>query len=421
MDSISNDAKAILLLCGHFGGISDLQPLVQSEYNLIVRCLLEKDMRPSDLLQPENAHALASESGIDQTRLDGLLKRGVKLGFAVEQWNRSGIWIICRSDKDYPSRYKTHLKDKAPPILYGTGDKSLLHGGGLAIVGSRNVDEKGGFFTRDVAQWCARGGLPVVSGGARGVDQIAMSSALESGGKVIGVLADSLLRVSVTREARHALSDGSLLLISPYNPEAGFNVGAAMGRNKLIYALADYGLVVSADFKKGGTWEGAQEELQRNPGRPVFVRMAESSQPPGNSALLKLGAIKFPVISASTNPRSLLLQQASTLKPQQATACELPLFEMPSSTVTVMKETNTPVPIKRTPASMLSPSTLPSTNLIYDAVLPVILGVLEKPLPLSELAKQLDVTKVQLEIWLKKALTENKVKKTNRPMRYIKV
>jgi len=30
-----------------------------------------------------------------------------------------------------------------------------------------------------------------------------------------------------------------------------------MGRNKLIYAMADYGLVVSADCEKGGTWAGA--------------------------------------------------------------------------------------------------------------------------------------------------------------------
>jgi predicted Rossmann fold nucleotide-binding protein DprA/Smf involved in DNA uptake len=29
-----------------------------------------------------------------------------------------------------------------------------------------------------------------------------------------------------------------------------------MGRNKLIYAMADYGLVVSAEHKKGGTWAG---------------------------------------------------------------------------------------------------------------------------------------------------------------------
>ncbi len=84
-----------------------------------------------------------------------------------------------------------------------------------------------------------------------------------------------------------------MLLISPYHPEAGFNVGNAMGRNKLIYALADYGLVVSAEHKKGGTWEGASEELKRKPGRPVFVRLGDSV-PMGKRTvwrLAKLGKI----------------------------------------------------------------------------------------------------------------------------------
>ncbi|MBM4164800.1 MAG: hypothetical protein FJ222_10240 [Lentisphaerae bacterium] len=58
-------------------------------------------------------------------------------------------------------------------MLFGAGDPALLQGGGLAIVGSRDVDDAGQAFAGDVARWCARGGMPVISGGARGVDQIA--------------------------------------------------------------------------------------------------------------------------------------------------------------------------------------------------------------------------------------------------------
>jgi predicted Rossmann fold nucleotide-binding protein DprA/Smf involved in DNA uptake len=96
------------------------------------------------------------------------------LGFAVEQWNQSGLWVVSRSDAEYPRRYKDHLKEKAPPLLFGAGDPALLQGGGLAIVGSRDVDDAGQAFAGDVALWCARGGMPVISGGARGVDQIAL-------------------------------------------------------------------------------------------------------------------------------------------------------------------------------------------------------------------------------------------------------
>ncbi len=327
MNIMSEDAKAILLLCGHLGGPSEFEPLDQRDYNQVVRWLLGNKMRPADLLSPEHIPALAAESGIPEKRLAGLLTRGVKLGFAVEQWNQSGIWVICRSDPDYPSRLRKHLKDKAPPILYGAGERALLQGGGLAIVGSRNVDAEGESFARDVAAWCAKGGMPVVSGGARGVDQLAMTSALEAGGVVVGVLADNLLRKSVAREARHALSDGRLVLISPHHPEAGFNVGTAMGRNKLIYALADYGLVVSAEHSKGGTWEGAQEELKRKPGRPVFVRLTGSA-PLGNKKLVGLGAVGFPPVAGSQAPAA-LLQQASVTPVKQEPECELPLFGQP--------------------------------------------------------------------------------------------
>jgi predicted Rossmann fold nucleotide-binding protein DprA/Smf involved in DNA uptake len=103
--------------------------------------------------------------------------------------------------------------------------------------------------------------MPVISGGARGVDQTAMNAALGAGGKVIGVLAENLLKKSLERTARNAIADKRLLLLSPYHPTARFTVATAMARNKLIYAMADYGVVVQSDYKKGGTWAGAAEEL----------------------------------------------------------------------------------------------------------------------------------------------------------------
>lgn len=322
MNMMSEDAKAILMLCAHLGGVSEFAPLELREYNQAVLWLKSKKMRPAGLLSMEHGSALSQETGIPEQRLNALLKRGVQLGFAVEKWNQGGIWVVCRSDQDYPARFMKQLKEKAPPVLFGAGERSLLKGGGLAIVGSRNVDAEGETFAREVAAWCARGGLPVVSGGARGVDQIAMSSALESGGVVIGVLSDTLLRTSVSRECRSALSEGRLLLLSPYHPEAGFTVGNAMGRNKLIYAMADYGLVVSADHKKGGTWAGAEEELKRKPGRPVFVRLT-GSVPLGNRKLAELGAWPFPAPTKG-NPEQVLAAVARQIPEEKEP--DLPLF-----------------------------------------------------------------------------------------------
>jgi predicted Rossmann fold nucleotide-binding protein DprA/Smf involved in DNA uptake len=79
-----------------------------------------------------------------------------------------------------------------------------------------------------------------------------MDSALNADGVSIGILAENLLKKSLSRQFRNVINKGGLLLISPYHPNARFTVGTAMGRNKLIYAMADYGLVVSAEYNKGG-------------------------------------------------------------------------------------------------------------------------------------------------------------------------
>ena len=295
MNAMSDDAKAILLLAGQFGSGKDgIEPLALKHYNPLVHWLVERDQRPADLLAMDDIGPAAKAAGVEESRIKALLGRGVQLGFAVEQWNRSGIWVICRGDAEYPGRYRSRLKDDAPPVLFGVGDKSLLEGGGVAMVGSRDVDEVGENLARDVAAWCARSQVPVVSGGARGVDQAAMQGALEAGGCVIGVLADNLLRASVAKETRRAIADGCLLLLSPYHPQARSTAWAALARNKCIYAMADMGLVVSSDVGKGGTWSGAKEELERKPAQPVFV-MAGEDAPKGNRKLQELGAAPFPI------------------------------------------------------------------------------------------------------------------------------
>ncbi|MDP8236142.1 MAG: DNA-processing protein DprA [Candidatus Erginobacter occultus] len=419
MNSLSQDAKVILLLCGYLGSGEEFKPLGLREYNQVARWLRTKELRPADLLSPDYLPALADDLKISAPRLEALMKRGVKLGFAVEKWNQSGIWVLCRSDSDYPSRYRKHLKEQAPPVLFVVGSRSLLPGGGLAIVGSRNVDQEGETFARETAARCARSGMPVISGGARGVDLAAMKGALAAGGVVIGVLADQLLRKSVDSTFRDSLADGRLLLISPYNPESRFTVGNAMGRNKLIYALADYGLVVCAAHGKGGTWAGAVEELKRDSGRPVFVRVSENA-PPGNRKLQNQGAIPFPEISAG-NLTAELLQQAAQSQRSEAWEEELPLFRRDSAA----RRKQEPVLVGETAADFSGkataddPEEVTGSASIYESVLPVIINTLDQPMSAADLAGRLDVAKGQLDTWLKRAAGEGRIRKLTRPVRYV--
>ncbi|MFH1138135.1 MAG: DNA-processing protein DprA [Pseudomonadota bacterium] len=418
---LTEDTMAIILLCGVMGQDHSEKPLSPAEYSSLVRWLMGVKMRPGDLLQQEHIAAASVGTGINRQRLESLLGRGVQLGFAVEEWQRNGIWVISRSDPDYPSRYKKHLGDKAPPLLYGVGDRKLLAGGGLAIVGSRNVDKDGENFARRTAELCAFNGMPVVSGGARGVDRLAMTAALDADGVSIGVLVENLLKNSVERSARHAIAAGKLLLLSPYHPNARFTVGAAMSRNKLIYAMADYGLVVSAEHGKGGTWAGAEEELKRDKSLPVFVRVGNNT-PLGNKKLLDLGAIAWPELTDINNLSQQLFALSAKISEKNSQA-ELSLFDFSK---TPDAATTEPLPeasdtVRDAPSSP-KPASTPEEppDSIYRAVLPVILNKLERPVTIEQLAESLDVVKTQLNLWMKKAVDENKVVKLSGPARYKK-
>ena len=416
---LSEDAKTILLLAGRFGEKNaGCDPLSLTAYNSLVSWLVKNKMRPADLLELDDVHEAANAAGVDKQRFEELLGRGVQLGFAVEEWNRNGIWIVCRSDDDYPVRYRERLKKLAPPILFGVGDKSLLAGGGVAIVGSRNVDAAGEEFARNVAAWCARGNHPVISGGARGVDKTAMEGALRAGGTVVGVLADSLLKTSVSRNARGAIADNQLLLISHCHPKARFTVGTAMWRNKLIYAMADAGLVVSSEYKKGGTWAGAEEELKRKTPQPVFVRNGPGS-PIGNARLQELGAVAFPDRWQDIDPACLhkIIDDARS----QSLAQNTPLFPVEDVCANnKANETNTTeIEEAKTETSHVAESTtLPKTA--YDAVLELLLHSLAEPSTLAEVTERLQAKKNQVQDWLNRAVSESRVVKMTRPVRYLR-
>ena len=107
---------------------------------------------------------------------------------------------------------------------------------------------------------------------------------------MVGGPADSLLRATVNRDNRQGIEDGRLVLVSSFNPEAGFNAGNAMQRNSYIYALSYAALVVQSDLGKGGTWTGAVENLKHG-WVPLFVRDDPASN--GNAALIEKGAHLF--------------------------------------------------------------------------------------------------------------------------------
>jgi DNA processing protein len=293
----SADAQAILLLCSHLGlpPNSQPEPLTLRAWNALARKIQASSLeRPGALLNlsAPDLHTKLDLNEKEAERIAGLLERAGLLAIELERLQALGIWALTRADDDYPARLKERLKESASPVLFGAGDLSLAGLPGLAIVGSRDVNETGQAAAQFLGAACATQGWVVYSGGARGVDGLAMGAALENQGRVVGLLADSLERTIRGAELRAALENGNLTLLTPYSPKAPFSVGAAMGRNRLIYALADYAVVVASDAEKGGTWSGAVEALKQG-WVPVFV-CDGADFPEGNRRLQKKGAVAFP-------------------------------------------------------------------------------------------------------------------------------
>jgi DNA processing protein len=244
MSTLSPNTQAILLLTAPLlvgSSETSAKLLSHSEYSRLARHLHDMKKQPSDLVSTESADLIkACQVLVPEIRLEELLARGFLLSQAVERWQSRSIWVISRADLRYPQRLKTLLKSESPILLYGCGPIELLEDGDIAVVGSRHVEDSLLEDTRLIGNLAARAGKIVVSGGARGIDQAAMNGALEAGGKAIGVLADSLEKSALKREHRDFLRRGQLVLISPYDPNAGFNVGHAMQRNNLSMAWPRY-------------------------------------------------------------------------------------------------------------------------------------------------------------------------------------
>ena len=293
---LSANTQAILMLTAPLVTGRDgprAQTLTPGEYKRLAQRLRDIRRQPADMIGPAAAAVITDcESVVAKERLQGLLGRGFVLSQAVERWNARAIWVISRADAIYPKRWKARLHGDCPPVLYGCGDPNLLVTGGLAVVGSRDVTNDILGFAGDVGRSSAEAGITIVSGGARGIDTAAMNGCLDAGGRACGVVADSLAKHALDASNRRPLADGRLVLVSPYDPAARFNVGHAMGRNKLIYALADRGLVVNCEPQKGGTWAGAIEQLNRYRWFPIFVRAGGESSA-GNQELVRRGGVAW--------------------------------------------------------------------------------------------------------------------------------
>ena len=285
MTTLTQDSLALLALTNRFDA-SEVPPLRASE----VWRLLDRVPEPSSLfgLEARAIAELTAGSSVEAERIGRLLDTGVGLAVRLDRLLESGVVPLTVLDDRYPHRLHERLQGATPPVLYCAGELSLLGVDGIGVVGSRDVGPEAVEVARSVAAAVTSARLPLVSGGAKGVDKISMAAAYEAGGQSVGVLADSLEQAIGRSDNRRAMLEGSACLCTPYSPSARFTAGNAMGRNKIIYGLSRVTVVVTSAHGEGGTWAGATEAIKKRYGR-VAVWVGPGAGP-GNAPLVRAGA-----------------------------------------------------------------------------------------------------------------------------------
>jgi DNA processing protein len=394
----SDNAYVTILLCSHLLKDDGAKPFSIVEWsNLATNIINSKIKEPAGLIQLSKqeiqSNLFISEENAERIAI--LLSRGAKLAFALEELSRKGIGVVTKSDKEYPKRIKALLKKNAPPLLYYCGDISLINSKGIAIVGSRNIDEKGVKFAYNLAKKAVDEKLTIFSGGARGIDTTSEQSAIENGGKVVSILADSLSQRIKKKEIREKIVNKQLLLISANNPDASFSAGGAMNRNKYIYCLSSAAFVVASDFNKGGTWAGAIENIKNN---WVKTFIWDNKSYDGNLKLIEKGGI--PLTDFAKVNLSDLIHEKILLNNQ------MDLFGTYEKDLAVREFSEDYV------------ETQTSYDL-FDIVIPSIIKLLKEPMTLDEIAIKLNINKKQASTWLERAISLSMVSKLSKPVRYV--
>ncbi|MGH3868049.1 MAG: DNA-processing protein DprA [Pseudonocardiaceae bacterium] len=195
------------------------------------------------------------------------------------------VTAVLRETSAYP-----RLLDQvpnAPPVLFCSGQLSLLSAPSMGMCGSRRVSNEGLRAATSCGSVAANQDLVSVSGYARGVDMATHVSALESGGTTIIVLPEGINHFRVKREIASVWDPSRALVVSQFSPTQTWNTGGAMTRNSVIIGLS-LALVVVEAGERGGTLAAGQRALDL--GRRV-IALQFSDMSPGNAMLVDSGAI----------------------------------------------------------------------------------------------------------------------------------
>jgi len=161
--------------------------------------------------------------------------------------------------------------------VFCAGHQEILLRPCVSIVGTRDVSEEGRRRAGRLARELADANVVVVSGLAKGVDTAALSSAIDAGGKAVGVIGTPL-SVAYPIE-NHELQQAiwrDHFLISPFADGQPIFKGNFPKRNRVMAAMSDATVIVEASDTSGTLHQAA--ECKRL-GRWLFIMKSVADDP----------------------------------------------------------------------------------------------------------------------------------------------
>ncbi len=231
-----------------------------------VRCqaLLEAFGSLEALFQAPRA-ALEEISPRLQTAAIEALRAGPDLAWARQQWKQAeamGASVVCLGDPEYPPPLRTI--PSPPPVLFAQGTLALCHPRSVGVVGTRRPTPIGESTARHLSRHWVASGLRIVSGLARGIDEVAHRTALEGGGETLAVLACPLDGLGTSGRGRLAQQIAAAGVVVTEHPFDGPVVpGNFARRNRLISGLSQAVVVVEAP-RGSGALITARNALEQN-------------------------------------------------------------------------------------------------------------------------------------------------------------
>ena len=213
-----------------------------------------------------------------------------KVTTAYEQLKKEKIDILHPGHPNFPP----HIREISP-ILFVKGQQKRLLSDSVAIVGARNVSDKGIRIARKLAGDLALEGINVVSGYAKGVDSEAHLGALEAEGTTTLVLPNGINQLRQKNAFKKFNWDRDVLTVSQFDPDTKWQAWNAMARNQLVCALSKAVIVIEsgperdAQGKMSGTFNTAKTALDLNLPLVVVNPSCLDNAPKGNADLIALG------------------------------------------------------------------------------------------------------------------------------------